>query len=61
LDAALKGGLKFEYQLFCNSASKPAAIGFTKHACVSKQGKVVRPPDFLIQLIKTQSRAESKT
>jgi acyl-CoA thioester hydrolase len=58
LDAGLKGGLKFDYQIFCNNAAKPAAIGFTKHACINQHGKVVRPPEFLLELIQAHTDAD---
>ena len=58
LDPGLKGGLKFQYELYCGDAPKPSATGFTKHACVNQQGKVIRPPDLLVQLIHSHTHSD---
>ncbi|UCG08927.1 MAG: acyl-CoA thioesterase [Desulfobacterales bacterium] len=47
LDATVKGGVKFDYKIFAEDGQKLLAAGFTKHACVNTAGKVVRPPQFL--------------
>ena len=59
LDTAVKGAIKFDYRLFSNNGSKPIAEGYTKHPCVTSEGKVVRPPAFLREFIK-QKLEESK-
>lgn len=51
LDANVKGAVKFDYSIFNEDGKKILAEGYTKHACVDKNGRVVRPPEFLKQLI----------
>lgn len=51
LDASFRSGMKFKYNLLRQSDGKKLATGHTIHPCVSKDGKVVRPPAFLKQLI----------
>lgn len=60
LDTAVKGAIKFDYRLFSNNGSKPIAEGFTKHPCVTLEGKVVRPPQFLREFIR-QKLMEAET
>ena len=53
LDESVKGGMKFDYRLFKEGdADTVIATGHTKHACLDKSGKVVRPPGFIRELIK---------
>lgn len=52
LDSSVKGAIKFDYRLFSNNGSKPIAKGYTKHPCVTTDGKVVRPPQFLSEFIR---------
>lgn len=54
LDTAVKGAVKFDYCIFGQESQKLLAKGYTKHACVNGQGKVVRPPSFLLTLIQEQ-------
>ena len=51
LDAAIKGGLKFDYKIFDQNGQKLLARGYTKHACVNREGKVVRPPGLIRNMI----------
>jgi len=51
LDTTVKAGVKFDYQIFAEDGQKLLASGFTKHACVNTEGKVVRPPQFLKDVI----------
>ena len=51
LDANVKGAVKFDYSIFNEDEKKILAEGYTKHACVEKNGRVIRPPEFLKQLI----------
>lgn len=55
LDAQVKGGLKFDYRIFSQESEKLLARGYTKHACVDREGKVVRPPEFIRQIIKNNT------
>jgi acyl-CoA thioester hydrolase len=52
LDTAVKGAVKFDYRIFSQDGQKLLAKGYTRHACINGQGKVVRPPPFLVELIR---------
>lgn len=51
LDPKLKAGLKFDYKIFKEDGRTLIAEGYTKHPCVNREGKVVRPPPFLMEVI----------
>ncbi|MGD9972427.1 MAG: acyl-CoA thioesterase [Desulfatirhabdiaceae bacterium] len=51
LDHAVKGGMKFDYTVYIVESDRIVAKGYTRHACVNRDGKVVRPPPFLRDLI----------
>ena len=51
LDPRVKGGIKFDYRIHRESDQQLLARGFTKHPCVNGDGKVVRPPKFLMDVI----------
>jgi acyl-CoA thioester hydrolase len=51
LDSTLKAGMKFDYKIFTEDGRTLIAEGYTKHPCVSREGKVVRPPRFLRDVI----------
>jgi acyl-CoA thioester hydrolase len=51
VDNSVKGGIKFDYKIYKEDGQTPVAKGYTKHACVNQQGKVVRPPPFIRQVI----------
>ena len=51
LDSKLKAGVKFDYKIFQEDGRTLIAEGYTKHPCVSREGKVVRPPQFLREVI----------
>jgi acyl-CoA thioester hydrolase len=50
LDLTMRAGVRFNYILYNDDEAK-LATGYTKHACVNSQGRVVRPPAFLTQCI----------
>ena len=52
LDNQIKGSIKFDYRIFDETSGKLLAHGHTKHACINTDGRVVRPPKFLSDLIK---------
>ena len=61
LDANVKGGIKFDYNIYAENGEKLLAKGYTKHACVNRQGRVVRPPRFIKEVIeKTLQKALDK-
>ena len=51
LDTNIKAGMKFDYRIFSEDGTKLLAQGYTKHACVDTDGRVVRPPKFLMEAI----------
>jgi acyl-CoA thioester hydrolase len=51
LDTALKGAIKFDYRIYREDDHVLLARGYTKHACVNRDGKVVRPPAFIKAVI----------
>lgn len=52
LDRSVRGGVRFEYRLMDEAGEKLMAKGYTKHACVNPEGKVIRPPAFLWEVLK---------
>ena len=51
LDSRLKGAIKFDYRIFGQDEKTLLAQGYTKHACLNREGKVVRPPQFIKEII----------
>jgi acyl-CoA thioester hydrolase len=58
LDTQIKGAVKFEYKIFSERDHTLIAKGYTKHACLNADGKVVRPPNFIKDVIE-KNRPES--
>ena len=52
LDPKVKAGIKFDYTIYKEDGKTLLAKGHTKHPCVNKEGKVVRPPEFIKNIIK---------
>ena len=51
LDTSVRGGMKFNYRIFKQNDDTILARGFSKHACMNPEGKVVRPPAFITDLV----------
>jgi acyl-CoA thioester hydrolase len=51
VDKKVRAGFKFNYRLFKAGCKEKMATGFTKHACLDRNGKIIRPPGFLMSLI----------
>ena len=51
VDTRVKGGIKFDYSIYAEDGETLLAKGYTKHACVNREGKVVRPPKFMKAVI----------
>ena len=51
LDTTVRGGMKFDYRIFKENDETVLARGFSKHACMNRERKVVRPPAFIIDLV----------
>ncbi|MCP3954863.1 MAG: acyl-CoA thioesterase [Desulfobacterales bacterium] len=51
LDTTVRGGMKFDYRIFKDNDATVLARGFSKHACMDRERKVVRPPAFIMELV----------
>lgn len=60
LDEKIKAGMKFLYRVLSQDGKKSLAKGYTKHPCVDSNGRVVRPPDFIIELTENHSDSNLK-
>lgn len=58
LDKSVRAGIKFDYRIFSEESQETIAQGYTKHACMSPEGRVVRPPKFLVALIQEKDLPE---
>ena len=58
IDKRYRAGMKFDYQIFSEDGKKRLANGYTKHACMDTNGRVVRPPKFLMDIIAKNSDAD---
>jgi acyl-CoA thioester hydrolase len=56
LDTQIKGAVRFEYKIFRESDHTLIAEGYTKHACLNGEGRVVRPPKFIKEVIEKSQR-----
>ena len=52
LDIKIKAGIKFDNKINNEDGKTLLAKGYTKHPCVNRDGKVVRPPEFIREIIK---------
>jgi acyl-CoA thioester hydrolase len=52
LDPSVKAGVKFNYIIYPLSGEEIVAKGFTLHAFVNGDGRVVRPPAFFKQMVR---------
>ena len=55
LDTQLKAAIKFDYRIFSEDGKTLLAQGHTKHACLNRDGKVVRPPAFIKEVVEKNS------
>jgi len=51
VDTKMRAGMKFDYRIFKEENGENLVKGFTKHAFVNKEGRIVRPPDFIKSLL----------
>ena len=51
VDSKVKGVLKFDYRILSEDGKKNIAKGYTKHPCLDNNGRIVRPPKFLVEHI----------
>ena len=55
VDPAMRAGIKFDYRILSEDGQRLLATGHTKHACLNADGKVVRPPGFLKDIMAQQT------
>jgi len=53
LDRTFRGGMKFDYRIHLQDEQRLLAKGYTRHAFMDRNNKVVRPPKFINELIET--------
>jgi acyl-CoA thioester hydrolase len=51
LDDGQRAVIKLDYRIFRKQDDRLLAEGYTKHACMAADGKVVRPPAYLRRLL----------
>lgn len=51
IDPAMRAGVKFNYRILESDDERVLAKGYTKHAFLDANGKVVRPPGFFTALV----------
>ncbi len=51
LDPKVKAGMKFDYTVLSEDEQTVHATGYTLHAYLNSEGKVVRPPKFLKEIL----------
>lgn len=56
LDPNIKAGVKFNYTILSEDDGKILARGYTKHPCLNGEGRVVRPPEFIMAIINRGTR-----
>ena len=48
-----KARVRFEMKIFHSPAGPPVASGWTEHAIVSTEGRVIRPPEWFMKIFET--------
>lgn len=54
VDASFRAGMKFDYRIFRDEDGENLVRGFTKHAFVNGEGRIVRPPAFIKTMLKAR-------
>ena len=52
IDNGVRGGIKFNYRILRSPDETELVRGFTRHAFMDRKGRVVRPPSFIVDLLK---------
>ncbi len=60
VDLSFRHGMKFDYRIFNEDETTLLATGFTKHACVNAQGRVIRPPAFILDLVRQHTDEKNR-
>lgn len=55
LNTAFRAGMQFDYAITSEDGAVTHTTGYTRHAFVNDQGKVVRPPAFIRELVEERS------
>jgi len=55
LDMEMKAGLKIDYRITSEDEQTVHVTGYTRHAFMNREGRVIRPPNFMRELIRNQS------
>lgn len=55
LDKEMKAGLKIDYRITSEDERTVHVTGYTRHAFLNREGRVIRPPGFMRELIRNQS------
>jgi len=55
LDMEMKAGLKIDYRITSEDKQTVHVTGYTRHAFLNREGRVIRPPGFMRELIRNQS------
>lgn len=51
VDTSFRAGMKFDYRIFRADDGENLVRGFTKHGFVNTEGRVVRPPVFIKEIL----------
>ena len=51
VDMEVRAGMKFDYVIYREPDEKPLVKGYTRHAFMNSEGRVVRPPAFFTEFI----------
>lgn len=57
LDLSVRRGLKIDYVIYRKADMRVAAKGHTLHACLGKDGRVIRPPAFITERLQKAGQA----
>lgn len=57
LSPEMKAGLKIDYRITSEDGRILHATGYTRHAFLNRQGRVIRPPEFFRALMRRQRGA----
>jgi len=60
IDSHVRGGMKFDYLIYREEGRKLLASGYTRHAFIDRDGKVVRPPAFIRELVETYLKMQNE-
>ena len=52
VDGRMRAGIKFDYRILSQDNETELVVGFTKHAYLDNNGRVIRPPRFITDVLK---------